>query len=309
MASIYVYSPSSRIIDTKAFTKGVARLKALGHAVEVDVDAKAGFLRFAGDDETRLRAIQRAADSHADIAMVSRGGYGLTRLLPHLPYHAIHKASAQGTRFVGLSDFTALQAAAYAKNKTITWAGPSVGADFGFCDPQTGLPDDIMEACFDDLVQGQGEGAGWRLPVTSPYQLSAGQEQDLGAGVLWGGNLCVLLSLLGTPYFPKVKNGILWLEDIAEPPYKIERMLNQLHLAGVLAQQRAIVLGQFTAYNLSSADKGFKLHTVERWLANLTQKPVLTGLPFGHVPTKVVLPFGLKTQLSVSGRDALLFWG
>ncbi len=309
MASIYVYSPSSLIIDKKAFARGLARLKHLGHEVTVDPDATASFTRFAGNDETRLRAIDRAASSGADIAIVSRGGYGLTRLLTQLPYDKIHQAVAKGTRFVGFSDFTALQAASYAVNKTVTWAGPSVGADFGHQDPNTQLPDDIMEACFDDLVQGQGEGAGWRLPASSPYQLAADQEEDLGSGVLWGGNLCVLVSLLGTPYFPKVKGGILWLEDVGEPPYKIERMLNQLHLAGVLASQKAIVLGQFTAFTLSPADRGFKLRTVEQWLAQLTGLPVLTGLPFGHVPTKVVLPFGLKTQLTVSGRDVLLYWG
>lgn len=309
MASIYIYSPSSTIIDKKAFSRGLARLRHLGHEVILDPDARASFLRFAGDDATRLRAIERAATSGADMAMVSRGGYGLTRLLPHLPYDTLHQATLRGTQFVGFSDFTALQAAAYANKKTVTWAGPSVGADFGYCDPKSHVPDDIMEACFDDLVQQQGEGSGWRLPTSSPFQLAPDQEQDLGSGILWGGNLCVLVSLLGTPYFPKIKNGIVWLEDVAEPPYKIERMLNQLHLAGVLAQQKAIILGQFSAYTTAAADKGFNLRTVEKWLSEQTQKPVLTGLPFGHVPTKVVLPFGLKTQLTVTGRDALLYWG
>ncbi len=160
---IYIYSPSSAVRDRPAFRRGVARLKALGHSVEVDADALSRHLRFAGDDETRLAAIHRAAASGADVALISRGGYGLTRILPGLDTRAIAKAVARGTQFVGLSDFTALQCAVLAKTGAITWAGPALGEDFGV----DGTPDDIMEACFDDLLQGQGEGAGWRLPADS----------------------------------------------------------------------------------------------------------------------------------------------
>jgi muramoyltetrapeptide carboxypeptidase len=127
--------------------------------------------------------------------------------------------------------------------------------------------------------------------------------------VLWGGNLTVLSSLLGTPYFPIVKGGVLFLEDIGEHPYRIERMLTQLHLAGILNQQKAVVFGQFTSYKLVDHDKGFKLQTVIDRLRTLLKIPVLTGLPFGHVPTKVLLPVGAKVDLATDGRDAFLVWG
>ena len=126
---------------------------------------------------------------------------------------------------------------------------------------------------------------------------------------LWGGNLSVLVSLLGTPFWPKVKGGVLFLEDVGEHPYKIERMLTQLLHAGVLAQQKAVVLGQFTSFKLVPHDKGFKLATVVSSLRSQLSIPVLTGLPFGHVPTKVLLPVGAKVDLAVQGRDALLVWG
>ena len=99
------------------------------------------------------------------------------------------------------------------------------------------------------------------------------------------------------------------LEDIAEHPYRIERMLTQLLHAGVLARQKAIVLGQFTQYTLFPNDKGFRLQTVVDWLRSQVKVPVLTNLPIGHVPTKVVLPFGLPVDLLVDGRDALIYWG
>lgn len=301
MAHIYIFSPSSAVRDKAAFRRGVKRLQAQGHEVEVDEAALASHMRFAGDDATRIAAVGRAAASGADVALISRGGYGLTRILPGLPYKAIAKAIDGGMQFVGLSDFTAFNQAVLAKTGRITWQGPALGEDFG---PE-GEPDDIMLACFDDLLQEQGEGAGWQR--SKPEAALQARVKD---GVLWGGNLSVLCSLLGTPYFPQIDKGVLFLEDVGEHPYRIERMLTQLLHAGVLARQKAVVLGQFSNYKLVPAhDKGFKLDTVVAWLRSQLKTPVLTGLPFGHVPTKVLLPVGAKVDLVTEGRDALLVWG
>ena len=297
---IYVYSPSSAVRDKAAVRRGIARLQKLGHEVELDPAAYATQTRFAGDDETRLAAIHRAADSRADIAIITRGGYGLTRLLPAIRYRAIAKAVERGTEFVGLSDFTAFQSAVLARSGTVTWAGPALGEDFGVA----GEADDIMQACFEDFTSGQGEGTGWQLPrpeaMAKPFQAS---------GMLWGGNLTVLTALTGTPWMPQVKGGILFLEDVSEHPYRIERMLGQLLQAGLLAKQKAILLGHFTNYKLQPNDKGFRLQTVVDWLRRQIKAPVLTGLPFGHVPTKVMLPVGAKVHLAVEGRDAFVLWG
>ena len=309
---IYIFSPSSAVRDKPAFRRGVLRLKKLGYEVEIDAAALTSHQRFAGDDDTRLAAIDRAAASGADVALISRGGYGLTRLLPRINYKALDKAVSRGTRFVGLSDFTALQNALLAKTGAISWAGPALGEDFGV----EGEPDDIMAACFDDLVSGQGEGAGWRLPKSAMDSIAAcaGGKRAEGQfsvknAVLWGGNLAVLSSLVGTPYLPDVKGGILFLEDVHEHPYRLERMLTQLLHAGVLARQKAVILGQFTNYKLVPHDRGFKLATVVAWLQKQIKAPILTGLPFGHVPTKVVLPVGAKVTMVVEGRDAFLLWG
>jgi muramoyltetrapeptide carboxypeptidase len=316
MAHIYIFSPSSAVRDKAAFRRGVKRLTALGHAVEVDDAALAVHMRFAGDDATRIAAIHRAAASGADVALISRGGYGLTRILPGIAYKKIAKAIEGGTQFIGQSDFTALQNALLAQTGAISWAGPALGEDFGV----EGDPDDIMEACFGDLVQDQGEGAGWRLPLEktskTPEKIACDGRSTLENGqktirnaVLWGGNLSVLVSLLGTPHWPEVKGGVLFIEDVNEHPFRIERMLTQLLHAGVLARQKAIVFGQFTGIRLAPHDKGYKLATVVAWLRSQLKVPVLTGLPFGHVPTKVLLPVGAKVDLVVEGRDALMVWG
>ena len=297
---IYIYSPSGAVRDKAAFKRGIARLQAMGHDVEVDPDALTSHQRFAGNDETRLAAIHRAAASKADVALISRGGYGLTRILPGIQYKKVSKAIDQGMLFVGISDFTAFQSAMLARTGAITWAGPALCEGFGVA----GEPDDIMTACFDDLLLGQGEGAGWRQ-----HRDTIASTISIGNATIWGGNLTILTSLLGTPYFPEIKGGILFLEDVGEHPYRIERMLTQLLHAGVLARQKAIVLGQFTEFKLVSHDRGFKLQSVVDWLRMQLKVPALTNLPYGHVATKVLLPVGAKADLSVEGRDALLFWG
>jgi muramoyltetrapeptide carboxypeptidase len=313
---IYIYSPSGAVRDKAAFKRGIKRLQTLGHEVEVDESALASHQRFAGDDATRLAAIHRAADSGADVALMSRGGYGLTRLLPDIRYKKIAKAIHKGMQFVGISDFTAFQSAVLAKTGAVTWAGPALGEGFGAAEG----PDDIMEACFDDMLCGQGEGTGWRqllqnaetdpkFIATSPDGKRAGGSFDIEDAVLWGGNLTMLASLLGTPYFPNIKGGILFLEDVAEHPYRIERLLAQLLYAGVLKRQKAIVLGQFTDFKLTPHDRGFKLASVVQWLTQQVRCPILTNLPYGHVQTKVLLPVGAHTTLSVDARDALLVWG
>jgi len=312
---IYIYSPSSAIRDKAAFKRGVKRLGLLGYDVELDEAALAIHQRFSGNDETRLLAIHRAAASGADIALISRGGYGLTRLLPDIDYKAVAKSIDKGTKFVGFSDFTAFQMALMAKTGAVTWAGPALCDDFG----GKSDVDDIMEACFEDLVTGQGEGSGWKLPKLPTKKIAKDVSQisdstvsnfyEINNSILWGGNLTMLCSMIGTPFFPAIKNGILFIEDVGEHPYRIERMLAQLLQAGVLKEQKAIIFGQFNNYKLLPHDKGYNLASVVAWLKNQVTAKVLIGLPFGHVATKVLLPVGLPVTLAVEGKDAFLLWG
>lgn len=305
---IYIYSPSGAVRDKAAFRRGVRRLQQLGCEVEVDADALTSHQRFAGDDSVRLAAISRACASGADVALISRGGYGLTRILDSIDYAMVAKAINAGTSFVGISDFTAFQLAVLAQTHSVTWAGPALCEGFG----ATPEPDEIMEDCFNDLLQGHGEGVGWRQKPASRKRgvtLLAPEALELDSATLWGGNLAVLSSLLGSDYFPKKPNGILFLEDVAEHPYRIERMLTQLLHAGVLAKQKAIILGQFSSFKLTSHDRGFDLSMVVQWLRQRLNVPILTNLPYGHVQTKVLLPVGAPVDLVVQERDVLMAWG
>lgn len=306
---IYIYSPSGAVREKDAFRRGVARLQALGHRVEVDRDALRSHMRFAGDDDTRVAAIHRAAASGADWALMSRGGYGLTRLLHRLDYKLLAKAVGDGMQFLGHSDFTALQCAMLARTGTGSWAGPALAADFG----REPAPDEITLACFDDVVGGRSHGTGWRLPgrrTSDARNASADAPlaRPIRSSTLWGGNLSILCALVGTPWLPNVERGVLYIEDVSEHPYRVERMLTQLLHAGVLQRQRAVLVGQFSGYTLLPHDRGYSMKTVLAWLRQQTKVPLLEGLPFGHVPTKVMLPMGTKVDLVVEDREVLLLW-
>jgi muramoyltetrapeptide carboxypeptidase len=308
--NIYLFSPSGAVREKAAFDRALSRLRALGHAVEMDTSARTSQQRFAGDDATRVAAIHRAAASGADWAMATRGGYGLTRILDRIDYRQLARAVARGTQFLGHSDVNALQWALLEKTGAPSWAGPMALADFG----AEAEPDEIMLACFDDVLSGRSQGTGWRLPRRRGKKAGAHPAtapkapKAIHGTTLWGGNLMMLTSLLGTPWFPRVRGGVLFLEDVGEHPYRIERMLTQLLHAGVLGRQRAILLGQFTEFKLYPHDRGFGLSTVVDWLRERLKVPLYEGLPFGHVPTKVMLPIGAKVDLVLRDGEVLILW-
>jgi muramoyltetrapeptide carboxypeptidase len=126
------------------------------------------------------------------------------------------------------------------------------------------------------------------------------------SGVLWGGNLALVAHLVGTPYLPDVAGGILVLEDVGEHPYRVERMLYQLVHSGILARQRAVLLGAFTEYALTPNDDGYDLAAAVAHLRQRLPVPIYTGLPFGHVRDKLTLPVGGRCALRASGGVAHL---
>jgi muramoyltetrapeptide carboxypeptidase len=281
------------------------RLQAMGFEVQIDAAALLKHRRFGGEDAQRLAALHRIAEQAPSVAMASRGGYGLTRLLDDIDWKLLARSVERGTRWVGHSDLTVLQLGLLAHADGITWAGPMACFDFGreageHGEKRIDAVDDVTRDCFVEAMSGELEAVGFR--TTSGFD-------GLGVrGTLWGGNLCMVNSLLGTPHWPRVKRGVLFLEDVNEHPYRIERSLLQLHQAGVLDAQKAVLLGAFTDYRKSALDRGYTLASAIEQVRGVTKTPILTGLPFGHVSTKVCLPVGARVQLLVQGRDVLLGW-
>jgi muramoyltetrapeptide carboxypeptidase len=317
-ATLTVFAPSGVLGEPAAARRAIKHLRQLGFAAELDAAALARHQRFAGDDATRLDALHRVAHAAPSVALALRGGYGMTRLLDRIDWKLMARSIERGTRWVGHSDITALHLAALAHGALPKpakhphghhdhgshhagglWAGPLAHDDFSR-PPERGGVDDITEACFVEAMGGELEAVGFRT--------EAGFDGLEARGVLWGGNLTVLLALLGTPHWPRIKKGILFLEDVNERTYRTERNLLQLHQAGVLDRQAAIVLGAFTDVPTSPLDRGYNLKAAVAYLRSLTKTPILTGLPFGHVPTKVSLPVGRRARLVVDGRSVLIGW-
>jgi len=296
---IYIYSPAGAVRDKAAFKRAVQRLRAQGHAVEIDEAALAVHQRFAGDDATRLAVLHRIAALRPSVALATRGGYGLTRLLDRIDWKRITKSVDAGTRWVGMSDMTSLQLGLLAHGGGITWAGPLACDDFGRSAAEGGV-DDVTEGCFVEAMSGALEAVGFRS--------DAGFDGLDVRGTLWGGNLAIVNSLLATPHWPRVKGGILFVEDVNEHPYRVERNLLQLHQAGVLDAQKAIVLGALSGWRKSPNDRGYSLAAMLARVRAATRTPILTGLPFGHVATKVTLPVGAKVRLLVDRRQAFIAW-
>lgn len=305
MTSLSIFSPSGVVAQPAALRRAAKRLAAAGFDVAIDAAALARHQRFAGDDATRLAAIHRVAAAAPGVALASRGGYGITRLLDGIDWKLLARSVERGTRWVGHSDMTLLQLGLLAHAKARSWAGPMACYDFGRMAEEHGekpvaAVDDVTRDGFVEAMDGSLEAIGFRT--------DAGLDGLQVRGTLWGGNLCLLASLLATPHWPRIRGGVLFVEDVNEHPYRIERSLLQLHQAGVLDAQKAVLLGAFTEYRKSPLDRGYGLRSAVAYLRSLTKTPLLTGLPFGHVPTKVCLPVGAKVTLLVDGRDAFVGW-
>ncbi len=300
-ALLTLFSPASAVPDGRTLTLAARRLAGLGFTVTLDEAARARRQRFAGDDASRLEALHRVAAAAPSVAMATRGGYGLTRLLDGIRWKTLARSVEQGTRWVGHSDLTALQLALLAHTGARSWAGPMAVGDFGRAEADGGV-DEVTRDCFVEAMDGSLEAVGFRTGL--------GFDGLSVRGRLWGGNLTVLLSLLGTRHWPAeaAKGGVLFLEDVGEHPYRVERMLLQLRQAGVLAAQKAVLLGAFSGWTPAPNDHGYGLKSMLERVREGLKTPLLTGLPFGHVPTKVSLPVGAQVQLLVQGREVLLGW-
>lgn len=286
---IAIVAPSAYATDEAAYQRGLQRLREQGHTVH-DFSASASrYQRFAASDEQRLAQLHAAAaHPEVEIVIALRGGYGLSRLLPQINFPLLAQS---GKLFVGHSDFTVLQMGLLAHGAH-SLAGPMICDDFS--------RDEISEFTHHHFWQAVAETSfSVRVEVDGNPEFST-------KGRLWGGNLAMLVHLVGTRWMPQVDGGILFVEDINEHPYRVERMLLQLLHAGVLSRQRAILLGDFSGYRLGDNDHGYDFAAMVDYLRGQVGVPILTGLPFGHVRDKLSLPVGADCQLaSVAGAFSL----
>jgi muramoyltetrapeptide carboxypeptidase len=287
---VAIVAPGGYAPDEVGLARGIALLEKQGCIVHNYYDPQAKYQRFGGSDEARVAQLHDAADDpNVQIILALRGGYGMSRILPMLD---LNKLANSGKLFVGHSDFTALQMALLSKTGAFSFAGPMLCDDFTRAD--------VSDFTMDQL---------WRCLTSASHTVSAKVEGNPAikvSGRLWGGNLAMLTHLVGTPYFPQVDGGILFVEDINEHPYRVERMMLQLLHAGVLSRQKAIVLGDFSNYRLTDYDNGYDFAAMLAYLRTQLSVPVITGLPFGHIQDKVTLSVGCQATLTADAHHMQL---
>lgn len=302
MSLFHLIAPSGYCIKQHAALRGIQRLTDAGHQVNnVEVIARR-CERFAGTETERLEDLNSLArlTTPNTIVLSVRGGYGASRLLADIDWQALVARQQHDPLLIcGHSDFTAIQCGLLAQGNVITFSGPMLVANFGADELNAFTEHHFWLALRNKTftIEWQGEG-----PTCQTE------------GTLWGGNLAMLISLIGTPWMPKIENGILVLEDINEHPFRVERMLLQLYHARILPRQKAIILGSFSGSTPNDYDAGYNLESVYAFLRSRLSIPLITGLDFGHEQRTVTLPLGAHailnntregTQLTISGHPVL----
>ena len=291
--TIAIFAPGGYDPDPARLARATQVLESSGCRV-VRALSDARHDRFAGTDAERLRWLRDVTDDPSiGMAMALRGGYGASRLLPAIDFDAMARAVRDcGKRFVGHSDFTAISLGLLARTGAISFAGPMAGYDFG----GTGV-DPFTARHFWRAMREARVDATFAATGSGPRSVE---------GLLWGGNLTMLCSLIGTPWMPRIDGGILFIEDINEQPYRIERMMIQLQQSGVLDRQALVLCGDVSGYRVIDYDNGYDIASAFDQVRTTTATPIVAGLPFGHCPQKLTLAVGAKATVDIAdGRCRL----
>jgi muramoyltetrapeptide carboxypeptidase len=288
-----IIAPASPTGNPEKITKGIEYLERIGYRVKLGKNVNNVYGYLAGKDKERVSDIHDMfLDNSVKAIFALRGGYGTPRLLPLLDYSLIRK---NPKILVGYSDVTALQLAIFKKTGLVSFSGPMSGVEMW-----KGI-DPFTEENF------------WRM-VTSKKKFGTVKNPDdkvflilrngKASGRTLGGNLSLITSLLGTPYLPSFKSSILFFEEVDEECYHFDRMLNQLRLSKILNSVNGVIVGELTDVKPSDDSKPFLSsdQLLNEYLSPLN-KPVLTGVAFGHVPKKITIPIGIQCTMDTTKQQ------
>lgn len=289
-----VIAPSSALSEER-IQKALKNLTDLGFKLKVgkNISAQNGYL--AGTDQQRLDDLHEAfSDKEVDAIWCIRGGYGATRILPYVDYDLIKK---NPKIFIGYSDITALLIAIYQKTGLITFHGPVGTSDYTPYTKPNAL-NILMNPIPQYVINHAEENLKNESNLFKPAVITPGKCR----GKLIGGNLSLLSAMDGTPYALKdLKGKILFLEDIDERPYRVDRMLTQMLQAHNFKQLAGIALGVFEGCNPKPTENSWSLmECFKDRLGNLGI-PVMYGLSFGHITDQFTLPLGIEAELNTEG--------
>lgn len=294
---VAIVSPSGPCLDADDLSRAIELCEHLGFVAQPGAHAldRMGYL--AGTDAQRARDLNVALrDPDVDAVWCLRGGYGLTRILDEVDYGALLERPRV---LVGYSDVTALLLAATATTGLVTFHGPTARQ------PMAGFSQRHFER-----VLLHADAAGRLEPLPAPADVLVPRENrvvtivpGLAEGPLLGGNLSLVQCLIGTPFLPAFDGAILFLEDVNEPVYRIDRMLAHLRAAGVLGRLAGVALGRFTEIPREGGDGVLGLQEVLTTYFGPLGIPVVSGLPIGHIADQWTIPVGVRARLDAGNRS------
>lgn len=318
--TIGLIAPASSIKDVDSIDKGIAGLENLGYKVKAGKFLRDRFGYLGSHDTDRLNDLNGMfKDKKVDAVMAFRGGYGTMRIVSGIDFDLIKK---NPKIFIGFSDITMINNAILKKCKLVNFSGPMAG--FTFAD--TPIKPFTLNGFNRTLTQTKPAGSIWQDHSDRDFKVIRHGEAE---GILVGGNLCLLAASIGTPYEVDTKNKIVFFEEIDEQPYRIDRMITQMLLAGKLADAKAIVIGR----NVPANDN---VELEEQWAINNPGKVVkplarklardydpsmndifcdllrplnilvLSGLPFGHIKDYATMPLGVKASVNSKTGDLII---
>lgn len=289
--TIGIVAPASNVDENEETRFAIDVMRSFGFRVKLGEHIFSRTQYLAGTDRERADDVNRMfSDNGVDAIFCLRGGYGTPRILPFLDYDVIRR---NPKILLGYSDITALLLAIHKMTGLIGYHGPIARQNFS----------DYTLSEFKRVLFNPKSKTVIGSPP--PFEAREGYVDDenritkftggTARGKLVGGNLSLLTALLGTPYEPDFKNRILFLEDVGESAYSIDRMLTQLWLAGRLQQVAGIAFGKFT--DAESSGNSYSIEEVIQMRCEPLGVPTVRGLMFGHVEDQTVVPIGIKAEL------------
>lgn len=288
--TVGIISPSAATADRMEFTYAKEAMEALGFKVKLGENLKNRFGHLAGTDQERANDLnQMFADPEVKAVICIRGGSGAARILPLIDYDLI---KANPKPLLGYSDITALHCAIYSQTGLITFHGQNGTGSWNSFNVKQ------FETVFfeKELVTYQNEMTKGDDLVTKGNRIQT-LKGGIVEGPILGGNLTVLSSLSGTPYYPDFKESILFVEDIGEDPYRIDRMMSTLQLNGTLANIKGFIFGQCSG---CTPGGGYGSFTVDQIMDHYILPlgiPAYTGAMIGHIPKQFIIPVGAKVRM------------
>ena len=298
---VALFNPSG-FADDVLIERATVNLENLGFRVMHAAHLRASRGNTAGTIGQRLTDLHTLfAKREVRALWAARGGSGTAQLLPYIDYGLV----ARNPKVViGYSDITSMLLALHAKSGLVTFHGPVASSEF------TPFTVSQLEAV---LIEGRATHSmstadeHTKRALAEPHFVQRVLKRGAAEGALFGGNLSVLTSLVGTPYLPDTRNALLFLEEISEAPYRIDRMLTQLEQSGMLSQVRGAMLGVFVKCEPAASEESLGL--VQALTDHFSARPIPSsyGLSFGHIASQWVLPIGVRAKFDADARTLTLF--